>query len=143
MTSTPPTTAHQGDAANALPMPLQKPSPGCMRLPSLWVDGATGLPRRDARDNRDYVSWVYYYRQVTVAASSYEDVDFDWSSLGLPRTPAVVPVVATANATLVRYGSIGLNVVESDADGCTVRIYNDSSAGSVSPMVRVYVFPRR
>ena len=73
--------------------------------------------------------------RVTVGESSYEDIEFDVP--GFPGGFMVIPFLSTMGATLARYGSVSLNVVARSDASCTVRVYNASTSGTVSPTVRI------
>lgn len=74
---------------------------------------------------------------MSVSPSSFEDVVFDVP--GFTDGFVAMPSLATANASLVAYGNIGLNVYSTSGNSVTIRVYN-ASATSVSPVVRVLCF---
>lgn len=88
-------------------------------------------------DFRDSVSQLMYTtsKKVTVQASSYADVTFDVP--GMPRGFMAIPTLATVGAEIPRYGDIALNVSSRTIDSVTVRVFNASNSGQVSPVVRI------
>lgn len=91
----------------------------------------------DMAEVQDSLSSMMYTdaKQITVGASAYGDVTF--SVPGFPEGFIPIPVLATVGAALTRYGNISLNVIERTSDSVTIRVFNASASGSVSPAVRV------